>query len=96
MKISREYHDLAVDVASGFGVAFSSLTYPLRGTPREAQARQALMYLLHEVHQLSYTDIGHLLGRYRKTVSHGVEVTRLRMKASRKFREIVSVARYGI
>jgi chromosomal replication initiation ATPase DnaA len=71
----------AVRVVSDlFEVSQKELLGPTRGSPKIAEARQVLMYILHTDFHFNFTQIGTLLGRYRKTVSHGIEMTRIRKK----------------
>lgn len=44
-----------------------------RGRSLVAHARQELMHCLHTKHELSFTEIGRLLNRYRRTVAYGVK-----------------------
>lgn len=62
-------------VAKATGVKGDRLMLSTRGHPEEARARQMVMYILHHPpYNMNFTDIGLALGRYRRTVSHGVNL----------------------
>ena len=72
-------------VAKEFKMAPEVLLSPTRGRPEQAVARQAFMYVLQTKYNLSFTEVGRLIGRYRKTVSHGILQTQRRQGASKNF-----------
>lgn len=86
---------LARRVARAFRMPVADLFSSTRGTPHAAAARQVLMYLLHTCHGYNYTKVGAILGRYRKTVSHGVERTRERRRTDSDFSDRVAEIKYG-
>jgi chromosomal replication initiation ATPase DnaA len=53
-----------------FGIARTALWAETRGSPSEAFARQAAMYLAHIGLGLSQNEIARLFGRDRRTVAH--------------------------
>jgi chromosomal replication initiation ATPase DnaA len=57
-------------VATPFAVARTALWRPTRGSPAEAFARQVAMYLAHVGLGLTFTTVGRLFGRDRRTVAH--------------------------
>lgn len=64
--------------ARTFSVSVDDLLSSTRGSPQASVARHALMYSFHN-HATTFTQVGRLLGRDRKTVSHGVAQTGLRL-----------------
>lgn len=74
------------NVARAFLTSPESLLSTTRGTPHVAIARQTLMYCLYYARdELTFTRVGELLGRYRKTVSHGIIQTQKRCKTDKDF-----------
>ncbi len=74
-------------VAQEFNITVSELTGPRR-TRRVSAPRQAAMYLLRELAQLSFPQIGELLGgRDHTTVMHGVTKVEKQMAADPTLRE---------
>jgi chromosomal replication initiation ATPase DnaA len=57
-------------VARPFTVAHATLWQSTRGSPAEAFARQVAMYLAHVGLGLTFTAVGQLFGRDRRTVAH--------------------------
>jgi chromosomal replication initiation ATPase DnaA len=57
-------------VAPPFAVTRVALWQATRGSPAEAFARQVAMYLAHVGLGLTYTAVGGLFGRDRRTVAH--------------------------
>jgi chromosomal replication initiation ATPase DnaA len=93
--MKRVERSAAFAVSRAFKVSINDLFSKTRGSPEVAWARQALMYIYHVDHRLNFTRIGVLLGRYRKTVSHGILVTRLR-KADLEFSYKLKTARIDV
>lgn len=71
-ELPAKYQPEVRRIANDYNVTRESIFSPTRGSPEEAAARQAVMLALHTKHKLSFTQIGKLLGRNRKTVAHGV------------------------
>jgi chromosomal replication initiation ATPase DnaA len=69
-------------VAAPFAVTRSALWRTTRGSPAEAFARQVAMYLAHVGLGLSYTAVGGLFGRDRRTVAHACAVVEDRRDAA--------------
>ena len=73
--------------AALLGVPEPAMTGPGRGRKEVAEARQALMFALHEGLNLSYSDIGRRLHRDHATVMHGVARSAARAAASPVIRQ---------
>ena len=69
-------------VATPFAVAHSALWRPTRGSPAEAFARQVAMYLAHVGLGLTFTTVGGLFGRDRRTVAHACALVEDRRDAA--------------
>lgn len=86
---------VATRVSHETGVPYDRLLMPTRGRWKEALARQLLMYLLHQKpYDMNFTDIGRCLNRYRRTVSHGVNLISQRRQWDKGLdRQIKNLAR---
>jgi len=73
--------------AALLGVPEPAMTGPGPGRKEVAEARQALMFALHEGLNLSYSEIGRRLHRDHATVMHGVARAAARAAASPVIRE---------
>jgi len=73
--------------AALLGVSEPAMTGPGPGRKEVAEARQALMFALHEGLNLSYSDIGRRLHRDHATVMHGVARSAERAAASPVIRQ---------
>lgn len=71
------------------GSSEDDLLYSTRGSRESARARQLLMFVLHSILGMSFTEIGSSLGRYRKTVSHGYNLIRARLPENQSLRSAV-------
>jgi chromosomal replication initiation ATPase DnaA len=63
-------------------VARTALWRPTRGSPAEAFARQVAMYLAHVGLGLTFTTVGRLFGRDRRTVAHACALVEDRRDAA--------------
>ena len=61
----------ALLVADALQLKLSDILAVTRGSPANAHARQAAMYLAHVALGISLTAVGHYFGRDHSTVAHG-------------------------
>ena len=61
----------ALLVADALQLKLSDIFAVTRGSPGNAHARQAAMYLAHVALGISFTAVGHYFGRDHSTVAHG-------------------------